>query len=195
MQDNQKKEAETTEREPEGREKDEVHEDHKKKKKKDEIIEALQKSLEEKELAAKALHEKMLYFQAEFENFKKQKAKEKEETLKFGNEVLVKELIPVVDNLEMALDHASKTEDYKGIQEGVQITLNQFLKVLGKAGIARVEALGRKFDPNLHEAFYQEEREDIEPGTVVSELQKGYLLNGRLVRPSRVSVSIKPEVQ
>jgi len=167
----------------------------KKKKKKDGATEELKRVLAEKEEVVKSLQEKMLYLQAEFENYKKLKIKERQDTLKFGNEVLIKELLPVLDNLEMALDHTAKTEDYKGIYEGVRITFNEFLKVLEKAGVTRIEAAGKKFDPNLHEAFYQEEKEDVEPDTVLSEFQKGYLLNNRLVRPARVVVSKKPEIQ
>jgi molecular chaperone GrpE len=178
------------------KEKDEVQqEEHKKKKKKDAIIEELQKSLEEKEENIKTLQDKLLYLQADFENFKKLKIKEKQEILMFGNEVLIRQLLPVLDNLERALEHVSKTEDFKGIEEGVEITLNEFLKVLEKSGVTRVDALGKKFDPNIHEALYQEERDDVEPDTIVSEFQKGYMLNGRLIRPSRVSVSKKPEIQ
>jgi molecular chaperone GrpE len=180
--------------------KEETHEEHKqdehkKKKKKDDGVEELKKLLEEKEKSIKALQEKILYLQADFENFKKLKTKEKLETLKFGNEVLLKEFIPVVDNLEMALNHATNTDDYKSVLEGVKLTLNEFLKVLEKAGVTRIDAVGKKFDPNLHEAFYQEERDDIEPDTVISEFQKGYLLNERLIRPSRVILSKKPEIQ
>jgi len=184
----------TTEEKEEGQETSR-HEEHKKKRKKDDAVEELKWALEEKEEVVKSLQEKILYLQAEFENYKKLKIKEKQDTLKFGNEVLVKELLPVLDNLEMALDHTAKTEDYKGIYEGVKMTLNEFLKVLEKAGVTRIEAAGKKFDPNLHEAFYQEEKEDMEPDTVISEFQKGYLLNNRLVRPSRVIISKKPEIQ
>ncbi len=174
-----------------------VSEEHKKKKKKDEAkdeaIEELNKSLQEKEEVIKSLQEKLLYFQAEFENFKKLKNKEKQDTLKFGNEVLIKDLLPVIDNLERALEHALKTEDFKGIHEGIKIVLNEFLKVLDKAGLEPVEALGKKFDPNFHEAFFQEERDDLKPETVISEHQKGYVLNGRLIRPSMVSISKNSE--
>ncbi|HOJ70417.1 MAG TPA: nucleotide exchange factor GrpE [Syntrophorhabdaceae bacterium] len=168
-------------------------EEHKKKKKKDELIEELNKQIRQQDETIKSLHERLLYLQADFENFKKIKNKEKQDLLKFGNEVLIKELLPVVDNLERALDHASKTDDIKGIQEGVGMVLNEFLKVLERAGVSRVEAVGKKFDPNLHEAFYQEERADVEPDTVLSEHQKGYILNGRLIRPSMVTVSKSPE--
>lgn len=176
-----------------------VVEDHKKKKKKDDVkkdeikkdaaVEELNKSLKEKDEKIKSLEERLLYLQADFENFKKIKNKERQDTLKFGNEVLIKELLPVVDNLERALEHSSKTESAKGVYDGIQIVLNEFLKVLERSGVSRIEALGKKFDPNFHEAFFQEERDDVEPETVISEHQKGYSLNGRLIRPSMVSIS------
>lgn len=188
---------ETEEKTPEKKvkEKDEAHEEHRKKKKKDEAIAELEKTVAEKEEALKEMNNKYLYLQADFENFKRMKAREKEDVLKFGNEVLIKELIPVIDNLERALDHAPQSEENKSIIDGVQMTLKEFLRVLQKAGVEQVQAVGTKFDPNLHEALFQEEREDMEPDTVVSELQKGYTLNGRLIRASRVSVSKKPEIQ
>ena len=195
MEEKEKHHGETEAHEIEEAQEEHKQDEHKKKKKKDDAAEELKKLLEEKEKQIKTLQEKMLYMQAEFENFKKLKMKEKQETLKYGNEALIKEFIPVVDNLEMALDHASKTDDSKGVLEGVQLTLNEFLKVLEKSGIKRVDAVGKTFDPNLHEAVYQEERDDMEPDTVISEFQKGYLLNERLIRPSRVVLSKKPEIQ
>jgi len=177
------------------KEKGEHQEEHKKKKKKDEAPEELHKAIAEKEESLKELNNKYLYLQADFENFKKIKAKEKQDLLKFGNEVLIKELIPVIDNLERAIEHAEKSEEGKGIIEGVRITLNEFLKVLERSGVERVDAVGKKFDPNFHEALFQEEREDMEPETVTSELQKGYTLNGRLLRPARVAVSKKPDAE
>ena len=193
-------EKDKNQEETEAQGKEEAHEEHKqdehkKKKKKDDGVEELKNLLEEKEENIKTLQEKILYLQADFENFKRLKTKERVETLKYGNEVLIKEFIPVVDNLEMALNHASSTDDYKSILEGVKLTLSEFLKVLEKAGVTRIDAIGKKFDPNLHEAFYQEERDDIEPDIVISEFQKGYLLKERLIRPSRVVLSKKPEIQ
>jgi molecular chaperone GrpE len=171
----------------------EAHEEHKKKKKKEEIVEELKQKLEEKEKEFTELRGRLLYQQADFENFKKLKAKEKQEALKFGNETLVKELLPVIDNLERAIQHGCKTEDAKAIVEGVQLTLNSFLKVLEKFGVTRVDALEKEFDPNVHEAIAQETREDKAPGTVVTELQKGYIMDGRLLRPSMVTVAKNSE--
>lgn len=171
------------------------HEDHKKKKKNEDLPDEIKKELEEKDAKIKSLEERILYLQADFENFKKMKVKERQDTLKFGNETLIKELLPVLDNLELALKHSETTEDYKGIHDGVKLILSEFMKVLEKAGIKPVEAIGQKFDPNFHEALFQEEHEEMEPDIVVSELQRGYLLNDRLLRASRVGVSKKPDIQ
>lgn len=168
-------------------------EDQKKKKKKEDLSEVLKNQLEGKDEQIRSLQEKLLYLQADFENFKKLKAKERVDTINFANEAIVKEILPVVDNLEMALKHAESTDNYKSIHEGVVMTLNELQKVLEKNGVSIINAVGEKFDPNLHEAFYQEERDDVEQDTVVSEFQKGYVLRERLIRPSRVTVSKKPE--
>jgi molecular chaperone GrpE len=175
---------------------DEVeHDEHKKKnaRKKEEPSEEFKRALEERDRQIEELKEKILYQQADFENFKRLKAKEKQDVLRFGNETLVKELLPVIDNLERAIEHASKAEEAKGITEGVLLTLNGFLNLLHKFQVERVEAIGQKFDPNVHEAVYQEGRSDIEPGMVVGEFQKGYVMDGRLLRPAMVSVAKAPE--
>ncbi len=169
------------------------HDEHKKKKKKEEAAEEMKAVLQEKDKEIEGLKERLLYQQAEFENFKKLKSKEKQDTLRFGNETLIKELLPVLDNLERAIEHAGKTEEAKSITEGVALTLSGFIKVLEKFDVTRVEALGKKFDPNLHEAVYQEENDEVEPGIVVGEFQKGYVMDGRLLRPSMVSVAKRPE--
>ncbi len=169
------------------------HEEHKKKKKKEEGDEL--KALEEKEKQIEELKQKLLYQQADFENFKKLKAREKQEVLRFGNETLIKELLPVIDNLERAVEHAGKTDEAKSIAEGVALTLNGFLKVLEKFDVSRIDATGKKFDPNIHEAVYQEESDKAKPGMIIGEFQKGYMMDGRLLRPSMVSVAKKPETE
>lgn len=170
-------------------------EDHKKKKSKEELLHEQERVIEEREKEIGDLKDRLLYQQAEFENFKKLKIKERQEALRFGNETLIKEILPVIDNLERAIEHASKTGESKSIVEGVELTLNGLLKVFEKFGVQRVEAQNKKFDPNLHEAVYEEEREDMEPGTVVGELQRGYSMDGRLLRPAMVSVAKRPETE
>jgi len=171
------------------------HEEQKKKKKKEEAVEELKATCLEKEKEIEDLKERLLYQQADFENFKKLKAKEKQDVLRFGNETLIRELLPVIDNLERAIEHAGKTEEAKAIAEGVALTLNGFLKVLEKFDVKRVEAVGQPFDPNLREAVYQEEKEGAEPGTITAEFQKGYVMDGRLLRPSMVSVAKRAETE
>lgn len=170
-------------------------EEHKKKKSREELIKEQEKAIEEREKEIDELRDRLLYQHADFENFKKLKAKEKQEALRFGNETLIKEILPVIDNLERAIEHATKTGESTSIVEGVELTLKGLLKVLERFGVQRVEALDKKFDPNIHEAVYQEDREDVDPGTVVGELQKGYIMDGRLLRPAMVSVAKKPETE
>ena len=127
--------------------------------------------------------------QAEMENMKKRFRKDKQDLVKFGNETLTKQLIPVADNLEMALDHSKDENSIEALREGVDLTLKGLLNVLEKAGVELVEAVGATFDPNFHEAVSEQEDDRAEPGTVLKELQKGYLLNKRLIRPAMVIVN------
>jgi molecular chaperone GrpE len=166
--------------------------DHKKKKKKEDPLEELKNLIVEKEAEIAQLKEKQLYQHAEFENFKKLKMKEKQDALRYGNESLVKELLPVIDNLERAIEHAGKSEEAKSIVEGITLTLNGFTKALEKFNVCCLNAKGCKFDPNVHEAVLQVDDDQAEPGTVIGEFQKGYVMEGRLLRPSMVSVAKGP---
>ena len=131
--------------------------------------------------------------QAEMENLKKRLRREKEDFLKFANESLLKELLPVVDNLENALKHAQDENSVEALREGIELTLKGMKDALAKAGVQEIKAVGERFDPNYHHAVSQEETDEVEPGTVLQELQKGYLLNQRLLRPAMVVVSKRPE--
>lgn len=136
-------------------------------------------------------HENYLRLYADFENYKKRSAREIRDFRKFANESLIKELLPVVDNLERAIDSSNSTieESDKSIAQGVDMTLKEILKLLEKFQAKPVEALGKPFDPNFHEAIGQEESEEYEDNIVVKEFQKGYLLHDRLIRPAMVIVS------
>jgi molecular chaperone GrpE len=154
----------------------------------------LEARLQEKEKEAKDNYDRFLRLSAELENYKKRMEKEKSETYRFANECLIKEMLPVLDNLERALEHGRKAEDPKAVLEGVEMTHKGFKSVLEKYGVTRVEALGEEFDPNRHEAVMVQEDAGQLPGRVISELQTGYLLHDRLVRPAMVVVSKKPEI-
>ncbi|MDD4456181.1 MAG: nucleotide exchange factor GrpE [Syntrophotalea acetylenica] len=148
---------------------------------------------------AEALAEKQknwdLYLRerAELENFRKRMQREKEDLVRFANENLLREVLTVVDNLERAIDHARGSEEtVQGLMEGVEMTLSQCRKLLEKFGVTPVAAVGEPFDPTWHEAMGQLESAEHPPNTVLQEMQKGYLLNDRLLRPALVLVSKSP---
>ncbi|KAB2841481.1 nucleotide exchange factor GrpE [bacterium] len=155
-------------------------------------LEQAQTALAEAEAKAKDANEKYLRQYAEFDNFRKRIAKEKEEALRYGNEKFVKELLPVLDGLEQALSHA-EASDKRAIVHGVQLVLRQFLKVLENFGVTPVDSVGLPFDPHHHEAMAHHESEEHEPHTVVNEYRRGYKMHERLIRPSLVTVAKPPE--
>lgn len=165
----------------------------KKKEDKDKEIEDLKKRLEEKEKEAKEHYDRLLRTAADLENYKKRAVKEKEELTKFANEDLLKAILPFVDNLERAINHAEKVADTGVMIEGVRLTLQQILQTLNRFGLVPFESVGKAFDPARHEAMLVVESDQHEPNQVVEEFQKGYLLNDRLLRPATVSVSKLPE--
>ena len=136
------------------------------------------------------MNDKYLRLYAEFENYKKRVNKDKEELVKYGNENLLYDLLPVIDNLEMALQHASNDVS-SGLVQGVEITLKELRKALEKFGLTPIDALGKPFDPLVHHAMTQVERDDVDEKTITEEYRKGYRLRNKVLRPSLVAVSKK----
>lgn len=135
-------------------------------------------------------YDRLLRLSAEFENYKKRASRELSDFRKFANEAIIKDLLGVIDNLERALTSAVDQEGSVGsIAEGVELTLKEILKILERNGVTVIAAEGETFDPTYHQAVMQQEAPDQPPNTVVQELQKGYLLHNRLLRPSMVAVS------
>ena len=137
------------------------------------------------------LNDKYLRLYAEFENYKKRAQREKEDLIKYSNEDILYHLLPVMDNLEMALKHSEDSVS-EGLVKGVEITLREFQRVTEKFGLIPIPAAGRPFDPSVHHAMSQVERTDMEDKTVVEEFRKGYTFNGKVLRPSMVAVSKRP---
>jgi len=160
---------------------------------KEKEIDELKKKLEEKENELKEHHDRLLRLAADFENYKKRTTKEKEEWTKFANEDLIRSILPFIDNLERAVNHAEKVSDTGVLIEGVRLTLQQLLQALNKFGLSTFESVGKPFDPTVHEAMLVVETDQHEPNQVLEEFQKGYLLKDRLLRPATVSVSKAPE--
>jgi molecular chaperone GrpE len=129
---------------------------------------------------------------ADFDNFRKRSRRELEDARKAGREDLLRDLLPVFDNLERGMQSAQQAADVKAVVDGLQLILKQFDATLGKAGITRVPTLGRAFDPSIHEAIQQVETSEHAPGTIVAEVQPGYMAGERLIRAAMVVVA-KPK--
>ena len=157
------------------------------------LEEELHKETKQPEEGLQELNDKYLRLYAEFETYKRRVNKDKEELIKYGNEDLLNELLPIIDSLELALKHASDDVS-DGIVQGVEITLKELNKTLEKFGLKPIEADGRHFDPSVHHAMTQVERDDVEDNTVVEEFRKGYMLKEKVLRPSLVAVSKKPDM-
>ena len=160
----------------------------------EESIEALTAELAAAKRAGKEYEDRFMRIYAEFENYKKRAARETQEFRKFANEALIKEVLPVIDNLERAIQSSSPNENDRenvtnSIIEGVTMTLNEMLRVLDRFHVKPIESLEQPFDPSFHEAVGQEESDDFADNTVIREYQKGYLLHDRLIRPAMVVVS------
>ena len=138
--------------------------------------------------------ERLLRTTADFDNFKKRAAREKQDAIKFANESLIQKLIPVLDNFDMALAAAQteQTEAAQSLQTGINMIYQQLRNALVESGLEEVDATGKVFDPNLHEAVSQQETREVPDGEVVQQLRKGYKLRDRLLRPATVIVAKSP---
>jgi len=186
-----------TETEGTGAENKALKENDSNKKDKEKVIDPLKEMearLESLEQEAKENHDRFLRVSAEFENYKKRAAREMGDFRKFANESFVKAMLPVVDNLDRAIESSSNDKNTNtSVVEGVNMTLREILKVFEQFGVIPFESLGKTFDPGFHQAVMQEENEDYPDNTVLNELQKGYLIHDRLLRPAMVVVSKKKE--
>jgi molecular chaperone GrpE len=158
-------------------------------------VAALCADLAKKEQAVREAQDRSLRALADFENYKKRSQKEQTEQARFANERLIRELLPVLDNLERALSHSKTTQDFANMLEGVALVHKQQLSVLSKFGVRPIESLDAPFDPLIHQSIGQVEldatiSDDADP-RVVSEAQRGYFLHERVLRPSLVTIGVK----
>ena len=153
------------------------------------IIDELEKRAVGAEKTAKELQDRLLRTAADFENFKKRAKKEIDEGMAKGREQILKEVLPVIDNLERALKHAPGDDP---LAQGVRMVEKQLVQALEKFGVTRFSALGQPFDPAMHDAIQQVETTEQPPGTVAQEYSSGYMMSGRLLRPAMVAVAKAP---
>lgn len=155
-------------------------------------LKEMEKKVESLEKEAKETHDRLLRVSAEFENYKKRAAREMNDFRKFANENFAKAMLPVVDSMDLAIESSSNDKHVSNsMVEGVNMTLKEILKVFEQFGVKRFESIGNTFDPNLHQAVMQEETDTFPENTVSKELQKGYMISDRLLRPAMVVVSKK----
>ena len=141
------------------------------------------------EQKAKESLDQLLRLKADLENTKKRLERDKQEAIKFANERLLMEVLPIVDNLDRAMASLSEGHDPEQVRQGLKLAQEELHQVLESHGVKTVQAKGQPFDPQLHEAVGVVEAPEQMDGTVVDEVQRGYLLNGRLIRPSRVRIA------
>ncbi len=150
-----------------------------------------QEALKEKEESEKQTQQQFQRLQADFENFRKRTLKEKEDLRAMAAKSVIEDLLPVLDNMHRALEAGKQKGDLERFIQGVEMIYSQFWDALESKGLECIDCKGKEFNPELHQAVMQKEVTDIEDNIVLDEVQKGYLLNGRLIRPSMVSVSKK----
>jgi len=149
----------------------------------------LEQALAAKAEEAKTFQDKYLRLAAEFENFKRLAQKQKQEYSQFANESLLKELLPIVDNLERALKCVQEGRTTDGLVQGVELTLKQFTEALARFGVRPIVSLGAPFDPTRHQAVAQQESKTAAENSVIEEYQKGYQLHDRILRAAMVVVA------
>ncbi len=142
---------------------------------------------------AREHQDQLLRLRADFENTKKRLEREKQDAIKFANERLLLEVLPVVDNFDRAMDSLTQGHDPQKVKDGLKIAQDELHEILEAHGVKLIESLGQQFDPQFHEAVGTVETASEDEGVVVEEIQRGYTLNGRLIRPSRVKISKKKE--
>ncbi|MEM9243334.1 MAG: nucleotide exchange factor GrpE [Pseudomonadota bacterium] len=153
------------------------------------VVETFDESVEEMEEKITALEDQLLRTRADMENIRRRAERDVTNAHKYGLEKIINALLPVMDSLEKAQDHAANHPDAQEIHEGVVLTIKMFLDVLQKFDVEQIDPINDRFDPQAHEAMSMVAQEDVDSETVVNVLQKGYKLNGRLIRPARVFVS------
>lgn len=152
---------------------------------------AQQDPLEELRKEADEHYQRFLRTQADFDNFRRRSRLEKEDFAKYASMKLIEQLLPVVDNFERAISTSKESQDFASLVKGIEMTFRQLDQVLNQEGLAPIEAVGQPFNPELHQAVMQVESDEHEDGTVVEELQKGYMLKEKVLRPSMVKVSTR----
>lgn len=153
-------------------------------------IQALQGELDQLRKDAEDSRDHYLRVLADFDNFRKRQREEVARRISIAREELLCKLLPIVDNFQRALQSAEAQHSYESLVEGVSLTMRQISEMLTMEGVQPIEAVGQQFDPELHEAMMRTETDEYPEGTVIEEFERGYMLDGKVLRPSRVRVAV-----
>lgn len=152
-------------------------------------VKRLEKALtEEREKSSEYLN-RLMYLQADFENYRKRMEKEIREMAQLGNEKLIVNLLSVIDELELALRSGRNTKNKDALLEGIEMTLKKMYAILGHKGLVKIETVGKSFDPKLHEVVMKVQTEEHEEGMIIEEVRKGFMLGNKVIRPSMVKIA------
>lgn len=162
---------------------------------KDQQIELLQEKLKEKEKEADEYLSYLQRLKADFENYKKRVAKEREEIGVLAKEVIITNFLPVVDNFERAIRASEDSQDFRSLKDGVHLIYKQIKDFLERAGVKEIKSVGEMFNPELHEAVTYEENREVKENVILEEFLKGYRLNKRVIRPAKVKVAKAPAIE
>ncbi|MFD7521119.1 nucleotide exchange factor GrpE [Paenibacillus chitinolyticus] len=146
--------------------------------------------LDELRKAAEDSQQRLLRAQADFDNFRRRTRQEKEEFAKYASLKLIEQMLPVIDNFDRALVSSRETQDFEALTKGIEMVYRQLEQVMTQEGLTPIEAVGQPFNPEFHQAIMQVESDEHEEGIVVEEVQKGYMLKDKVIRPSMVKVSM-----
>ncbi len=168
-----------------------MSEEQKEQQETNEQIEKLVHDLENEKKRSEEYLTRLKYAQADIENLKKRYDRQLEEAKKYGNEKLIIELLEIIDELEMAIKSGCSSDSAEAVINGVEMTLKKLGKILKKEEVSPIECIGKCFDPSKHNAVAKIERNDVEGCTVIEEVRKGYVMKGKVIRPSIVKISVK----
>mgnify|MGYP001056364459 CR=1 FL=1 len=158
-------------------------------------IEALQNELEQLRKDAEESRDHYLRVLADFDNFRKRQREEVSRRICIAREEIFLKLLPIIENFQRALESAEAQHSYESLVEGVSLTLRQMLELLEKEGVRPIESLGQQFNPELHEAVTRTETDECPEGTILEEYERGYTIDGKVLRPSRVRVAVSPKTE
>jgi molecular chaperone GrpE len=157
------------------------------------LLEERTKRIKELENEVADLKDKLLRRAAEFENYKRRTENDQLNLLKYAAESLILKLLPVIDDFERSLDHIENSKDIDSLKEGIKLIYEKFMKVLQEQGVQKIESVGQPFNVDYHEALMQRKADEVEPHTVLDEIQKGYMYKDRVIRHAKVIVSEETE--